>query len=874
MTARVLRRLADLCHRAPSAILALACLGALLAAVYAATHIGFSTDRSNLLKEDRPVQRDYRRFRQEFGEGADLVIVIEGGSSADRERVVVDLTAALERQPELFRQVLGVVEIPMLQEGSLYYLDPGRLERLADELQRARPWLEAMAEGLESLLARLSKPGPETASSLKTLNGVLEQLVVALETRGRGAYRSPFWSETPPARFLLTQGESHLILFRTASPLEAAKQVERSLPAILTATGMTVSVTGEPLLSAEEDRQATRDAVKASVLSVVLVSLLFFFTLGTMVRPQLVVFSLLLGIGASLGFAALTVKTLNLITVNFVCILVGLGVDFGIHLLFRYEEERRNGSEPLEAMARTMETTGVENLTGAVATATAFWALVPTSFRAVSELGLIAGAGVILCFGATVVALPCLLFLYEERARPRWRESRWYWLAGLEGALRSRPGTVLAVCVVTTVVMGAFTGGVRFDYNLLNMQAPDARAVEVERATSYSSLHAVSSAGDLEELRALEARFKALPEVVSTASVVPFLPRSSSKEDPLVQKIREATAGLSPPVAPGRRSAEELESLRDSFERMGTRLRDWASRRPTDRDAVRLLELLDRLESAMENMGPGPVQHALESFENALAEDLASLLELLQAQRVGAVITPDELPASVRERNVGQTGRLMMRISPREDIWDREPLERFVQSLRTVDPEVTGPAVLIYHYLEELRQSYEEACRNALLVICLILLVHFRKFGPALLALMPKLVGIVWMLGIMGFTGVAFDPANSMALPLILGIGLVFGIHVVHRLMAEGTRSLLFDHSTGPAIALSAFSTVLGFGSLMVADHRGLATLGFVMTVGVTANFLAAVLLVPAVMDKKRTPPEGGASEVGGGTSVLDRVRN
>jgi len=206
-----------------------------------------------------------------------------------------------------------------------------------------------------------------------------------------------------------------------------------------------------------------------------------------------------------------------------------------------------------------------------------------------------------------------------------------------------------------------------------------------------------------------------------------------------------------------------------------------------------------------------------------------------------------DLPESLRSRGLGKTGKIMLRIFPRHSPWEREPLERFVSDLQKVDPKVIGTPVMTFHHTEALRRAYEVSGWYAFGVICVLLALHFRNLSDCLLALMPKVVGIIWILGLMAQYGINFNPANFMTLPLVLGIGLVFGIHILQRFKEEN-QPAMFACSTGAAIVLDALTNVAGFGALMAAHHRGIASLGFVMTVGTLTNLVTALIVLPCLL--------------------------
>ncbi|MGE0491470.1 MAG: MMPL family transporter [Vulcanimicrobiota bacterium] len=841
MIERLLVGLTRAVHTAPRIALLVVALLTGLAGCLAAGHLSFSSDRTNLLRADHPVQALFRDFRQEFDESRDLVILLQGGGEAEREEAITRLEQLLQQRPELFHRVLGRVELPQIQERGLYFLSNPKLDELADELRGARPFLTALSnQGLAGLLAHLEKPH-DLEESLPLLNGILEQLAESFESRGRSPYRSPFEHPRPPRVFYFTLPSTHLLLFETDDPMAAAKVSHELITRVCSGTQIQGSLTGESLLEAEDAATTTRDAIRSAILSVICCNLLFTFAFGEFRRPNLAILSLLAGITISIGVASLSVEHLNLITVNFVSILVGLGIDFGVHILYRYEEERQK-LDTLPALETTMATSGVENFTGAVATAVAFFALLPTSFRAVGELGLIAGLGVLICFAIIVVALPALLTLGERKGHKKAPSFHWTNLARGEQWLAEQPGLVHKLCLVVTVLALVWLPRVSFDYNLLNMQSPESTSARVERQLEWCSLRAVAVADDLDQLYELRERFERLPGVLSTSSLAPFLPRAEEGKQERVEAVVEVAASLPLPQP----TTTSLTSLERSFKRARAGLRRNLEGLPDSPEVERSRQLLERIEKAVEPMGPGPIQDSIEAFEGHLLSDLRDSLEGLKAQTAAGPLTLEDLPTTLRARYLGRSGRLLLRIQPRHDLWQREQLEDFLAQLHQVDPGVTGSPVLIYHYLEALRTAYEEAGRNALIVICLLLLLHFRSLRLALLALFPKVVGVIWMLGAMGLSGVRFNAANCMALPLTLGIGLVFGVHVVHRLLEEGGS--LFAHSTGPAVALSALSTVLGFGTLMTADHLGIATLGFVMAVGVSANLVAAVVWLPALV--------------------------
>ncbi len=238
----------------------------------------------------------------------------------------------------------------------------------------------------------------------------------------------------------------------------------------------------------------------------------------------------------------------------------------------------------------------------------------------------------------------------------------------------------------------------------------------------------------------------------------------------------------------------------------------------------------------------------LTQFQNALFSDIGDTFTALKNQDATGRIRSDDLPPALRNRFIGVTGKYLLQVYPKKDVWQRENQEEFVRELRTVDPDVTGTPVQLFEYTTLLKDSYEEAAWYALGAIAILVFIHFRSLVAVVLALLPVAIGAAWMAGLMGVFEIPFNPANIMTLPLVIGIGVTNGIHILNRFVEESTPAIL-GKSTGKAVLVSGMTTVAGFGSLILAKHKGIASLGFVMSVGVTTCMLAALTFLPALLN-------------------------
>lgn len=891
-TGRLLGGVAVFCNRFPLPILVVAVVLAMLSVGVAWKWLEFEGDRGALISEDDPLYQIQERFLNEFPDADDIVVLVEGSTADQRRQFIEALNDRLEEHPEAFRDLFPRTELPFLETGALYFLDVKALRGLIQSLNDAGPILDALSssKGLTGLMEgftdQMGGQGGQLESMLPFLNQVMEQLLVSLQTRGRFEYHSPwgalFFDEESPGEvpqelqepgqstFYLTlrDGLMHMLLLRINPQDTAAIDLLRDLVQDLRKAypDLQVGITGEDILEYDEVTSSGEDSTRSAILSLLLVAVLFSFAFRQFVRPLMAIFALVIGVAWTIGYTTFAVGHLNLLTVTFATILIGLGIDFGIHFLYRYEEEMGRGAVPLVAMQKTMAGAGAQTLVGAFSTAVAFWAVALTGFKGVAEIGIIAGTGVLLCWLSMATVLVSLILLQDRHREPQKTppgRARGF-LSRLERSLLRRAPLVVGAAASLSLWCLTQLPFMSFDYNLLRLQNPRLESVQTElaliEAGGKTSLFAVSLVETVEEARALARRYEELPTVAYTESLAPLVAENVDEKTPLIRQIQEQVEGVVVPrQAMSTSQGKDLQSLADGFLSMEESFRKVYPSLVNKGDpevrkqATAFRNLLDRFFSTLEGMGPGPIEDGLTSFQEKFFGDLRMMITFLQSQRTGVPVTLDRLPDTLAIRSIGTTGKLVVRVYPAANIWERPALERFVEDVKTVDPEVIGAPVMILHHTTALRRAFEISGMYALAAACLILLVHFRSVRTALLALMPLLVGVLWMVGAMSYYGVRFNPANFMGLPLILGIGLDFGIHVVHRAMEEGSVAM-FNHSTGPATALSALTTIAGFGTMMVAGHQGIASLGFVLTAGVAATMISSLVVLPAMLSLIKLP--------------------
>ena len=418
----------------------------------------------------------------------------------------------------------------------------------------------------------------------------------------------------------------------------------------------------------------------------------------------------------------------------------------------------------------------------------------------------------------------------------------------------NRPGVVFVVTAALCAVSVARFGRVHFDYNLLHMQSAGLPAVVFEQklinSASNSVLFGAVVATNLAQAAHLEQRLTNLTTVANVRSMSQFLAEDATPKLGLIQQIKtNAGAVRFAPLDLEPANVRELLQVLFSFQGFVGAAEDVVRKEGDVKLAQQFKSLKDAVQAwrnALVAASPAQAAQQTAFYQQALLDDLQDTFAALASQQASA-LRAEDLPAPLRNRFIGVTGKYLLQVFPKADVWQRAPQEAFVKELRSVDPNVTGTPVQLLEYTTLLKDSYVEAAWYATAAIALMVFLHFRSLLCVVLALMPVAIGTVWMVGFMGWSGIPFNPANVMTLPLVVGIGVTNGIHILNR-FAEERNPTILARSTGLAVLVSGLTTIAGFGSLILAKHQGIESLGYVMAVGTATCMVAALTFLPAVL--------------------------
>ncbi len=879
---RLLVRLVGGVCRYPRSVLGLALTACALSVALACTSLEFRTQRTDLISPNKDFQKRWYQYIAEFGDDDDMVVVVKGEDQSQMKAALDEVARRVAANSETFDRLFYKVDLRHLRNRALLFLPGKQIQEIRDGLEPLTRLLLFGRVGwhfftVQNLLQEASaratrlRPGAALAAGDEQFFAQLAAVTAAADAAlaDPAASHNPWGSMVPqaagqpdllaePQYFFSGDGRLAFLLVRPVrahGSFTADRASVEALRAVLAEVrpafpGVEVGLTGLPVLENDEMVASQRDTELASWLALAAVVVLYLIVFRGLYYPMLTVGTLLVGIAWAVGWLTLTVGHLNILSATFAVMLIAMG-DYGVLWVTRYEQARRSGMAVAEALRHTARHVAIGNLTAATALALAFFAAMLADFQAVAELGWIAGCGVLLCALACFTVLPAVLTLADRRqialvSIPMTGSVGWL------PRLSARPWLVIGTAVVVTATLAAFTTQVRYDHNLLHMQDPGLDAVRWEHTliahTSGASWHALSYTNTTEEALALKARYEQLPEVSRVVEVASLVPGDQDLKIAALRDIQKRLANI-----PARGTAiEHATPDRDGLLRALAGLHGLLRPHAGPAGAAPLVKLsaaLGALKGRLAALPEAAAGARLRDFEQRLTGDFAENLHRLRDVSTPEPITLADIPPALRERYVGRSGKWLLRVFARDCLWEFGPLAYFTERIRTVDPEATGKPFSTVEGLRALKDGFQWAGVYALVVIVLVLLGDFRSVPHALVAVAPLAVGLLLSLGVMGVCGLPLNPANMIALPLILGVGIDNGVHVLHDYLlrrADGRGTI--SRAIGRGVLVKALTTMIGFGALMVSSHRGLFGLGFILTLGVGCCMLTALVFLPAVL--------------------------
>jgi hypothetical protein len=846
------------CTRHPWAVIALSVLVTALAGIYAVRHFAIDTDVNKLISADLPWRQQELAFAKAFPQRYGTIFaVIDAPTAEAASQASAALAKKLAADKAMFTSVNEPGASPLFTRNGLLFLPTETVEKVAGGLAQAQPLMRVLAtdpslRGLTQVLGLgligvqadrlklddMTRPLTLTAT---TLEDVLAGRPASFSWQGlmRGQDPAPgdlrrFIEIRPVLDYGALQPghRATLAIRRAADDLGLASHYQAR-----------VRLTGLVAIQDEEFGTVKDGATINLIGTIAAVLLILWLALRS---PKIIVAVALttafgLVITAALGLWMTT--ALNPISIAFAVLFIGIGIDFSIQFSVRYRAERHEVDDLPKALVNAARNAGTPLTLAAATTAAGFLSFLPTAYGGFSELGAIAGVGMIVAYVMSVVLLPALLKVLDppgEREPVGWRA-----LAPVD-RFTERHRMPIIVATIALVVAGLpLLAHLQFDFNPMNLRSPKAESIatyldlEKDPASGTNAIDVL--APSLAKAREIRARLEKLPEVERVVTVDSFIP---ADQDAKLAFIRKADAALAPAFAQAARppssDAEDVTALT----RTAKFLADTANEEhgPGSAAAKRLAAALDRLAVADQ----ATRSRAAAAFLAPLAYALDAMRKLLQAEPV----TEQNIPQDFAHDWLRSDGLARVQVHPRGDANDNTTLRRFAHAVRAVEPTANGGPITIIEAGNTVTTAFMQAGAMALGSIALMLWLTLRRIGDVLLTLIPLLVAGVVTLEICVAIGMPLNFANIIALPLLLGVGVAFKIYYIMAWRAGQTG--LLQSSLTRAVIFSALTTAAAFASLSLSSHPGTASMGRMLALTLAATMVAAVLFQPLLMGPPR----------------------
>ena len=826
--------------------------------IYAASNFRLNSDINALLPTNVPWRQHELAFEKAFRRFNLLEAVVEAPTPELSAAATSELVHTLEADKARFESVANVGQSSFFRRHGLLYLSLDELKRTAAGLVEGEPIIQDIATdrslrglvaGLEDALLGLQSNRLKRNDFARPLNMVSDNLEKVLA----GKPSSFSWQALTEGKAAASPSErlgfveiNPVVDFNSVEPgQEAEAAIHRVAAPIAARYQATVRLTGPVAINDEQFGSIKENAVGNGVVTIAIVLFILWLALRSGRLIVALVINLMVGLAATAALGLLMVGAFNIISIYFAVLFVGIGVDFAIQFSVRYRDERHRLGDLQTAIRSAGSRVAMPLALASLATAAGFFSFLPTNYRGVSELGQIAGVGMLVAFVTSMTLLPALIRLANPPGEP---EALGYaFLAPVDEYLaRHRMPIIVGTLLVVACVSPALFW-LKFDFNPLNLQNPNSEAISTylelqkDRAIGANAVQAL--APSLEQANAIAARLMKRPEVESVRTLSTFIPADQDQKVPIIRSAAAKLAGTfdAKETSPPPTDAENVNALNEGAQRLTEAAGDQQG--PGATAMRRLADLLSKLAKASPEMRA----KASETLIWPLNVDLADLQASLEAEPV----TQADLPPALVADWVAPDGEARLSIMPKANLNDLRAMRTFARAVLAVAPDATEGPIVTLEAGDMILRAFIEAGAWAVASIAVLLFIFLRRLGDVMLTLVPlALAGLVTMEA-MTLIGMPFNFANIIALPLLLGVGVAFKIYYIIA-WREGTTHLLQTPLTR-AVFYSALTTATAFGSLMFSSNPGASSMGQLLALSLACTLAAAVIFQPILMGKPRT---------------------
>lgn len=673
-----------------------------------------------------------------------------------------------------------------------------------------------------------------------------------------------------------------LIMSRIAT--ERMKSIQQKFP------DLKFGLAGTPIIGLQEQDAVLRDFGWTTILALIIVMIIMLGSFRSWRNPFNSILTLIVSIIVTAGIFAVTLQYLNTMSAAFGVMLVGLGIDYAIHFLTGYKDAADQGDDPEKAIKTMFLTVGNGVFTGAVTTAAVFFILIIIGFRAFSEMGFAMGLGITIAMIMMFILLPALIIRdsrkqnkskkNDETRAKSFRIKLFPFIIGIMqfrfmeniGKLsKNKYYIVFILASSITVTVFSIYGAYRleYEYDMTRLEPKGMPAIEAQEKIieklEISPDFAMFSESNIDSVRSKVAKLKKLADrtdLIGRIEAVTefFEPENEQRKNiELLADFRKNISNSGSDFQADEKNVaeivNELQRLHDNFVEIGELSIAGSGEKnkiiaktdeivgKTDEES-KILLIKNKLELSDNS------EEIINGFQRAYIPELKKIMFDITDT---TIVTYENIPEDIRERYANKTtGNMLVSIYPKSNIWEERNLRKFYEQTSLIDDSITGMPIIMLIFIDLIKVKGMESVLWGLLIIILVLLVDFRSVKYTAIALIPLILGMIWMLGIMYLFGMKLNINNFMALPIIIGIGIDDGVHMLHRYKVEGRNSMdKVTRFTGKAVLLTSLTTIIGFGSVATASHRGLASMGLVLVIGVSTCFITSAFLLPAIISLK-----------------------
>ncbi|MDO9168477.1 MAG: MMPL family transporter [Methylobacter sp.] len=864
----IFSHLANLTLGHPIAVLSIVVILSIFALQYTVGHLSINTDTEELIAPDAPFQQNRRNYEKAFSQDMHtLLLVVESATPELTKAATKRLQRLLSANKHDFDSAYIPNDNAFFRQNGLLYLDTDELQTLSTNLSLAQPFIGRIAQqpnltGFFSIFEDALTSTDQTQVVPIDLTSLINKVAQALHKTVNGENALLSWES------LISDKKAHsgngfiVVLpkfdYSKIRPAETAiESVRKAVSQIQDPNlpSVTVWVTGEVGLEDDELAGMSTGTFTASIFSIVLVLFILLIAYRSILLTIATLMTLALGMLFCGAFAAFAVKELNLISVAFAVSNIGLGVEYAIHFCLRYRDNMAHHVHKELALRSTLRSTAPSLLLCAGTTSIGLYAFIPTDYKGVSELGLLAGTSLFICLLITLIVLPALLKILPAPAKFEKSEEGQNSLAKLSEKLATLPlhyaKQISIATFVIAVISIVLTLNVETDFNPINLRDPNTESVIAfknlmkDKETTPMTLTVLAK--DESSAKALQQKLSTLNSVDKTISLFDFKPADQDEKLALIDEMALMLGTQTQSFPALKADIDPIPGINRLIKTIGTLLPE-----KTDADErVGLINFKQELQDILIELDARQQPDRrlfIEKIQTTLLGTLPNVMNELSDSFNAREVTLVDLPADIKDKWLSKDGWYRIQILPKKDLNDLASLEEFITEVQSIAPETTDLPVMYWESMKEVIAAFQQAIVIALITIALLLFAMRRNIMDTLLVMTPLILAGLFTMASAVLTHTPINFANIIALPLLLGLGVDNGIHMVEKLHHSlSEEQNIYQSSTARAMFYGALTTASSFAGLAFSPHQGIASMGLIITIGIFWIMVSTFIILPAL---------------------------